>query len=179
MHARRCLAMTAQRKATSSRTAFSFPSGISRGLWLAAFLVLVVGGGSVIGLLTGPGPWYASLQKPSFNPPSWVFGPVWTVLYVLVAVAGWRAWRTGSAALQGLWWLQLGLNFLWSPVFFALHRIVLALAVIVLLLASIVGFMAMAFRQDRTSFALFAPYVLWVGFASALNGAFYALNGAG
>ncbi len=166
-------------KATSSRTVFSPPSGIAQSLWLVAFLVLVVGGGALIGSLTGPDAWYASLQKPSFNRPNWLFGPVWTVLYVLIAVAGWRVWRTGSGILQGLWWLQLGVNFLWSPVFFALHRIDLALAVIVLLLASIVGFMAMAFRQDRTSFALFVPYVLWVGFATLLNVAFYGLNGAG
>lgn len=171
--------MSDQLKATSSRPVFSSPSGISQGLWLVAFLVLVVGGGMLIGSLTGPDAWFAGLQKPSFNPPNWLFGPVWTVLYVLIAVAGWRAWRTGSGVLQGLWWLQLGLNFLWSPAFFAAHRIDLALVVIALLLASIVGFMAMAFRQDRTSFALFVPYVLWVGFATLLNGAFYRLNGAG
>lgn len=141
--------------------------------------MLVVGGGTLIGSLTGPDAWYASLQKPSFNPPNWVFGPVWTVLYVLIAVAGWRVWRHGDTALQGLWWLQLGLNFLWNPVFFAAHRIDLALVVIALLLASIAGFMALAFRRDRTSFALFVPYALWVGFASALNAAFHVLNGAG
>lgn len=145
-----------------------------------AFLVLVVGGGALIGAFTGPDAWYASLQKPSINPPGWVFGPVWMVLYVLVAVAGWRAWRRpGTGVLQGIWWLQLGLNFAWSPLFFVMHRIDLALAVIVLLLVAILAFMVIASRQDRVSVGLFLPYVTWVGFAAVLNGAFFVLNSAG
>lgn len=96
---------------------------------LALFLFLVIGGGLAIGYLTAPGEWYACLAKPSFNPPGWIFGPVWTVLYVLIAVAGWRIFERDRPGWQTrLWWAQLALNFLWSPVFFAAHRIGLALA---------------------------------------------------
>ncbi len=151
---------------------------------LVAFLILVVGGGLLIGAVTTPGAWFDQLLKPSFNPPAWVFAPVWTALYIMIAIAGWRAWkRSREASRNGLlmlWGVQLALNFLWSPTFFAAHRIDLALAVIVLLLATIVAFIVAALRSnDRISAALFAPYVLWVGFATALNYGFYRLNGAG
>jgi tryptophan-rich sensory protein len=150
---------------------------MNRVLLLVLFLLLVVGGGLAIGYLTAPGEWYASLIKPSFNPPNWVFGPVWTVLYVLIAVAGWRTFRRdrGGAAMK-LWWAQLVLNFLWSPVFFAAHRIDLALIVIVLLLVFILAFIVASRRQDAVAAWLFAPYAAWVAFASALNGAIWMLN---
>ncbi len=144
---------------------------------LIAFLLLVVGGGLVIGYLTAPGPWYAQLVKPSFNPPNWVFGPVWTALYVLIAVAGWRVWRWRPRSVaMTLWGAQLALNFLWSPIFFAAHSIDGALVVILLLLLTILGFIWQAWRLDRVSSALFAPYLLWVAFASLLNGSIAALN---
>lgn len=146
-------------------------------LTLAMFVALVLGGGLVIGYLTAPGPWYAALEKPPFNPPGWVFGPVWTVLYVLIAIAGWRIWEHahGSLAMK-VWWGQLALNFLWSPVFFAAHRIDLALAVIVLLLATTIGFVGVSWRVDRLAAALFVPYVAWVAFATLLNASILALN---
>jgi benzodiazapine receptor len=150
-------------------------------LALVLFIALVIGGGLVIGFLTAPGDWYAHLAKPSFNPPNWVFAPVWTLLYVLIAVAGWRIWRpssqmgAGSGAMKA-WWLQLGLNFLWSPVFFTAHRIGLALLIILLLLAAIVAFIALAWRQERVAAWLLVPYAAWVAFASALNGAILVLN---
>jgi tryptophan-rich sensory protein len=146
-------------------------------LALILFLVLVVGGGLAIGYVTAPGEWYAGLAKPSFNPPGWVFGPVWTLLYVLIAVAGWRVWRTdaGGTSMK-LWWAQLVLNFLWSPVFFATHRIGLALVIILLLLATILAFIAWSSRQDRMAAWLFAPYAAWVAFAAVLNGSIFALS---
>lgn len=144
---------------------------------LILFLVLVIGGGLAIGYVTAPGEWYAGLAKPSFNPPGWIFGPVWTVLYVLIAVAGWRVWQHDRRGLpMRLWWAQLGLNFLWSPVSFAAHRIGLALLVILLLLAAILAFIGTAWRQDRVAAWLFAPYAAWVAFASVLNGAIWILN---
>ncbi len=144
---------------------------------LIAFLLLVVGGGLVIGYLTAPGPWYAQLAKPSFNPPNWVFGPVWTVLYVLIAVAGWRVWqRRRASAAMTLWAAQLVLNFLWSPIFFTAHSIGGALVVILLLLLTILAFVWRAWRLDRIAAGLFVPYLLWVAFASALNGSILALN---
>lgn len=145
---------------------------------LILFLALVMGGGIAIGILTAPGDWYAALNKPAFNPPSWIFAPVWTLLYIAIAVAGWRVWRleTRGKALR-LWTLQLGLNFLWSPVFFVQHRPGLALIIIVLLLLTILAFIAAAWRRDRIAALLFLPYAAWVGFASVLNAAIFILNG--
>jgi tryptophan-rich sensory protein len=146
-------------------------------LALILFIALVVGGGIAIGYVTAPGDWYAHLAKPSFNPPNWVFAPAWTMLYVLIAVAGWRVWRqdAGSVAMK-LWWVQLGLNFLWSPVFFAAHKVGLALLIILLLLVAIIGFIAVAWRQERVAAWLLVPYAAWVAFATALNGSILALN---
>ena len=148
------------------------------------FLIATLGTGAVASLFITPQipSWYASLNRPSFTPPNWLFAPVWTALYVLIAIAGWRVWsrRTGTRAdslALGLWWLQLGLNFLWSPIFFAAHRIDLALAVVALLLLSIIGFIATAWARDRVAALLFAPYALWVAFATALNAAFWMNNG--
>ena len=151
---------------------------VNRRLALVLFLLLVVGGGLVIGYLTAPGTWYASLAKPLFNPPNWVFAPVWSVLYVLIAVAGWRSFeRIRATGLpMRLWWTQLALNFLWSPVFFGAHWIGLALLVILLLLVAILAFIAASWRRDRVAAWLFAPYAVWVAFASVLNAAVFALN---
>jgi tryptophan-rich sensory protein len=110
------------------------------------------------------------LAKPSFNPPPWVFAPVWVVLYALIALAGWRSFERDTAGWpMRLWWAQLGLNFLWPPVFFAAHRIALALVVILLLLAAILAFSALSWRRDRVSAWLFVPYAAWVAFASVLE----------
>jgi tryptophan-rich sensory protein len=144
---------------------------------LILFLALVLGGGLFLGFLTAPGTWYAGLTKPAFNPPAWVFGPVWTALYILIAVAGWRLWqRDRHSWPMRLWWAQLALNFLWTPVFFGAHQIGLALVVIVLMLAAILGFIATAWRFDRVAAGLFVPYAAWVAFASVLNGSIWALN---
>lgn len=148
-----------------------------RHLSLILFLLLVIGGGLLIGYLTAPGDWYAQLAKPAFTPPGWVFGPAWTVLYILIAVAGWRVWRANPAGrAMKLWWSQLALNFLWSPVFFSAHQIGLALGVILLLLVTILGFIAVVRQQDRVPAWLFAPYAAWVTFASVLNGVLFTLN---
>jgi tryptophan-rich sensory protein len=153
---------------------------MNRWLLLLGFLVLVIGGGLAIGYVTAPGEWYADLAKPSFNPPGWIFGPVWTVLYVLIAVAGWRTFeRDRRGWPMRLWWAQLALNFLWSPVFFAAHRIDFALVIILLLLTAILAFTASSWRQDSVAALLFAPYAAWVGFASVLNAAIFALNWGG
>ncbi|MDE1150763.1 MAG: tryptophan-rich sensory protein [Azospirillaceae bacterium] len=144
---------------------------------LVLFLVLVLGGGLAIGFLTAPGAWYASLDKPSFNPPNWVFAPAWTLLYILIAIAGWRVCRRDcDDRPMRLWWIQLVLNFLWSPIFFAAHLPGLALAVIALLLVAILAFIATAWRQDRLAAVLFLPYAAWVAFATSLNTGIYVLN---
>ncbi len=141
------------------------------------FLIVVMGGGIAIGTLTAPGAWYAALQKPVFNPPNWIFGPVWTVLYLVIAYVGWRVWRQENRfSLKHLWIVQMGLNFLWSPVFFAAQMPTLALAIILGLLLTILVFIRIAWRFDRLSALLFIPYVAWVGFASTLNAAIVYLN---
>jgi tryptophan-rich sensory protein len=150
---------------------------MNRWLSLLGLLLLVIGGGLAIGYVTAPGEWYAGLVKPSFNPPNWLFAPVWTVLYALIAIAGWRAWRTNAGGWpMRLWWMQLALNFLWSPMFFAAHQIGLALLVILLLLAAILGFIITTWRADRVAACMFIPYAAWVAFASVLNGSILALN---
>lgn len=151
---------------------------MNRTMSLILFLVLMLGGGFMLGFLTAPGEWYAGLAKPAFNPPGWLFGPVWTVLYILIAIAGWRVWqrdRTGWP--MKFWWTQMGLNFLWTPVFFTAHQIGLAFLVILLLLAAVLAFIVAAWRrQDRVAAWMFVPYAVWVAFASALNGSIWALN---
>lgn len=142
-----------------------------------AFLILVMGGGILIGALTAPGAWYAELNKPIFNPPNWLFAPVWTTLYLFIAMAGWRQFeqRAGKSLLS-LWWVQLFLNFLWSPVFFALQMPWLALVVIAALAGAIVVFICRAWNRDRLSAVLFIPYLAWVSFATLLNGSIALLN---
>jgi tryptophan-rich sensory protein len=150
---------------------------MNRWIALIGFCVLTLGGGLAIGFLTAPGQWYAGLAKPAFNPPDWLFSPVWTVLYALIAVAGWRTFeRDRGGWPMRLWWAQLGLNFLWSPTFFAAHLIGLALLVVFLLLAAVVAFIILSWRQDRVAASLFAPYAAWVAFASVLNAAIWLLN---
>lgn len=146
-------------------------------LSLLPFILLVLGGGALIGALTGPDDWYRTLQKPFFNPPGWLFAPVWSALYILIAIAGWRLWRNARDSLaMKLWWLQLALNFAWSPIFFEAHQIGMALAIILALLAVIFAYIAAAWRRDRTAALLFIPYAAWVAFASVLNGSILALN---
>lgn len=148
-----------------------------RWLSLPLFILLVVGGGSLIGATNTPGEWYASLQKPAFNPPNEVFAPVWTALYILIAIAGWRIWtRTRTGGAMTAWWLQLGLNFLWSPVFFTLQSPGTALVVVVALFAAVVAFIVLALPRDRIAALLFVPYAAWVAFASLLNAAIWWLN---
>ncbi len=153
-------------------------SGSGNGLRvLVPFLILVLGGGLGIGALTVPGDWYAGLAKPSFNPPNWLFGPVWTCLYVLIAIAGSRTFRRDPRGVaMKAWWVQLALNFAWPVAFFAAHAISAALAVIVALEAAIIVFMVASRRSDPLAAWMFAPYAAWVGFATALNGAILALN---
>lgn len=150
---------------------------MSNRIALVMFIALVLGGGTVIGLATAPGPWFEALNKPAFNPPNWIFAPVWSTLYVLIAIAGWRVWRLEHAGpLMKIWVAQLVLNFLWSPVFFAMHRIGLALIVIICLLLVIAAFVSMAWNRDRVAAWLFVPYLAWVAFATLLNAALFVLN---
>lgn len=146
-------------------------------LSIVIFLIVTVGGGLAIGYLTRPDAWYAGLNKPSFNPPNWVFAPVWTVLYVLIAIAGWRVFTSvGGGPAMTVWIAALALNFLWSPVFFGLRRPAVALAVVVALVAAIVAFIVLSWPIDRVAALLFLPYAAWVAFATTLNAAVVRLN---
>ena len=98
------------------------------------------------------------------------------MLYVFIAVAGWRIFERDRSGPMKLWWAQLGLNFLWTPVFFGAHQIGLALILILLLLATIVAFITTTWHRDRMAAGLFIPYAAWVAFASVLNASLWALN---
>ena len=148
---------------------------------LLAFILasLVVGAAGT--LFTEPAipTWYAALAKPDFTPPNWLFAPVWTVLYVLMAIAAWRVWRVTDlkAPELFLWMAQLTLNFLWSAIFFSLHLIFFALVEMGLLWLLILATMILFWRRDRIAGLLFLPYLAWVSFAFALNFAIWQLNG--
>lgn len=144
---------------------------------LALFIAGVVLIGWLIGWMNLPGDWYASLNKPSFNPPNWVFSPAWTVLYILIGATGWRVWvKTPDNALKTLWACQMALNFAWSPVFFGLQNITLGLLLITLLSLTITAFIWVAHRRDPKSAMFFVPYLAWVGFATLLNLEIFSLN---
>lgn len=142
-----------------------------------AFVAAVLAVGLVIGWAFLPGAWYAGLDKPGFTPPNAVFGPVWTALYVLIGIAGARCWLAArQGAGMGLWWAQMGLNFLWSPAFFGAENPGLGLLVILPLFAVILAFIAERWNRDRIAALLFVPYAFWVGYASALNLAIWRMN---
>lgn len=150
---------------------------MSNRIALLAFILLTVGGGLLIGVATAPGDWYAGLQKPPFNPPNWVFGPVWTVLYILIAIAGWRIWRRDPhGAAMKFWIAQLALNFIWSPLFFSAHLPGAAFVVIIALLVVILALIMLTLGRERVSAWLLVPYALWVAFAALLNASIWWLN---
>ena len=150
---------------------------MNRYLTLALFVLLVLGGGTAIGLYTLPGEWYAGLVKPSFNPPNWIFGPVWSVLYVMIAISGWRLWENHrKSGAMAVWWIALSFNFLWSPVFFGAQSPATALAIILTLLALIITFITLARPLDKVAAWLFVPYAAWVSFATLLNASIWWLN---
>ena len=144
------------------------------------FALVVVLSAAVIGnLATIPNipVWYAGLVKPSFNPPNWIFGPVWSTLYAMMIVSFWRILLRGaSVAAIAVFIMQMALNGFWSVAFFAMHDIALALAVVLVLEALILVTIFLFGRIDRLAAWLLAPYALWVGFASILNAAILSLN---
>lgn len=140
--------------------------------WLvfALFIGVVIVVGAVIGINAAPDSWYESLRKAPFNPPNWVFGPVWFLLYVLIGIAGARTFiRDASSPPMFLWAGQMVLNWAWSPTWFSLHLIWPAFALIIAILALVIGFIVASWRADRVSALLFVPYAAWVAFASTLN----------
>jgi translocator protein len=146
---------------------------------LAGWLLLCYAAAAVGGFFQ-PGAWYDALAKPPWNPPDWIFGPVWTVLYGMMAVAAWLVWRRhgmpGRRAALGAFVVQLVLNVLWSALFFGLERPGLALVEIVVLWFAILVTLLLFWRVRPAAGALLVPYLLWVSFALALNFELWRLN---
>ena len=129
-----------------------------------------------------PGEWYAGLTKPAWNPPSWVFGPVWSLLYVMMAVAAWQVWNSEHERrlpAVTLWVVQLVFNGAWSWLFFGLHRPGVAMFELAALLVLVVVTTILFNTIRRSAALLMVPYILWLLFALALNVALWRLNGGG
>lgn len=143
---------------------------------LIMFIALVLAAATT-GTQFSPGEWYAALNKPSWTPPNWAFPVAWTILYLVIAIAGWLAWRAaGIGAAVIIWVIGLVLNALWSYLMFGRHDIALALVDIVLLWLAIAAFIYATWNLDRTAAYLFVPYIAWVTFAAALNFEVWRLN---
>lgn len=150
-------------------------------LVVAIALPLLVGALGSVFTFDAVRTWYPTLVRPAFAPPSWVFGPVWTTLYVMMGLASWLVWRAGFARPEGrraltLYAVQLGFNLAWSWLFFGIRQPLLALVDIVVLLV-LIGVTVHRFAAlSRGAALLLVPYLTWVGFATVLNGAFWWLN---
>lgn len=142
--------------------------------------VLVAEAAGLIGLLFmgSIDNWYVTLQQPTFSPPSWLFVPVWTILYALMGIAAYLVWRQGEQGKSALhlYWTQLVANAVWTPLFFGLHSPAWALADIFLLLVLILATTVAFARVSRAAALLVLPYLAWVCFASVLNFAIWTLN---
>jgi tryptophan-rich sensory protein len=147
---------------------------------LVAWVLLSLGAG-LVGSQFLPGEWYAGLVKPSWNPPSWVFAPVWTTLYVLMGVAAWMVWhrrrKHAVARPLTLFVIQLAFNALWSYLFFGLHLMTVAAVEMVILLILIVMCTVQFWRVRPAAGMLLVPYILWVSFATVLTVTLVRLNG--
>jgi translocator protein len=146
------------------------------------FLVFaaIVFGAAAFGAMFPPDGWFSHLRKPSWNPPGWVFGPVWTTLYTFIALAGWLAYRRKEELhiALALWGAQLFFNAIWNYLFFGLHRPGLALIDMALLLVTVIACIVTFSQLSFTAMALMVPYALWVTFGLILNLSIYRLNRA-
>lgn len=157
---------------------------MNRFLKILIFVATCIGVGFVSGMATQSGvdDWFPTLEKPSFNPPNWVFAPVWSFLYILMGVAAGRVWgridfeRDNVKKALLFFWVQLALNALWSVLFFVLHNPLIALVEIILLWLMIYETYAKFKSIDKIAGWLFIPYLLWVTFATVLNAGLWWLN---
>ncbi|MEI8315959.1 MAG: TspO/MBR family protein [Verrucomicrobiota bacterium] len=147
------------------------------GFCVASFVAAAIGGTATGGAVQD---WYPTLAKPSWTPPAWLFGPVWTLLYIAMAVAAWLVWRRvgwdGARLALLMFFIQLTLNAVWSVVFFGLRNPGAAFAEIVVLWVAIVVTTLLFWKVTPTAGWLFLPYLVWVSFATALNFAIWRLN---
>jgi translocator protein len=171
--------MSAELQSAAQRSSPAPPTHLRAVLALGAWLVASFSA-ATMGALFPPGEWYAALAKPSWNPPCWIFGPVWSALYLMMAVAAWLVWKRGGFAGQrrplALFITQLTLNAAWTPLFFGLHRPGLAFAEILLLWLAILATLVSFLRVNKLAGWLLAPYLAWVTFASVLNFTLWRLN---
>lgn len=155
---------------------------LKQSIALAVFVALSFAAPTISALLSvsGPDAWYMDLNKPWFNPPGWVFGPVWSFLYLSMGVAAWLVWRNGTTASLvwplRLFLVQLLLNALWTPLFFGMHRPGLALIDIMLLWGAIGATTFAFYAPSKAAAFLLIPYWLWVSFATVLNASIWWLN---
>ena len=138
--------------------------------------------GAIAGMFTSQSvpEWYATLNRPSFNPPNWIFGPVWTTLYILMGISFFLIWKQEASKVRNrailIFLLQLLLNFAWSFIFFYFNMIGLALVEIILLWISIVMMLVVFYKIKPIASYINIPYLLWVTFATVLNASYYILN---
>tara|TARA_B100001093_G_C26162304_1_gene732130 strand:- start:126 stop:590 length:465 start_codon:yes stop_codon:yes gene_type:complete len=154
---------------------------MTKNKYLSLFLILLITFiASAIGGFTTASfkePWYSQIILPSFNPPSWVFGPVWTALYVMMSVAIWKIWISAfDLKLLKFYFIHLFFNGTWSIIFFGFHQIGLALINLIVILIFIILLMKRYFIRDKVSFYLMMPYFLWSSYALVLNGTIFILN---
>ena len=122
-------------------------------------------------------PWYSQIVQPSFSPPSWVFGPVWTTLYILMSVAIWINWITkNNSKTLKIYFIHIFFNSIWSIIFFGFHHILLAFFNLLVILFFIVWLMRIYLKTTKLSFLLMTPYLLWSSYALLLNGSIFYLN---
>jgi len=154
----------------------------TRVIKLLVSIILPLSLGAIAGMFTSQSvpEWYATLNKPSFNPPNWVFGPVWTILYILMGISLFLVWKQDISKDRNraifVFLIQLLLNFGWSFIFFYFHQIGLALVEIILLWLNIVIMLVLFYRIKPMAAYINIPYLLWVTFATLLNASFYFLN---
>ena len=164
----------------STASAISVRPSSARSAVALAGWVAVTFAAAAMGGLSLPGDWYARLQKPVWNPPNWIFGPVWTALYTIMAVTAWLVWKRGGFAGQRrallFFLLQLIFNALWSPLFFGLHLPGLAFVDLVLLWLALLATVTAFWKAHPLAGAMLLPYLAWVTFAGALNFAIWRLN---
>ena len=149
----------------------------SRSSLMLISLIVVTFLAPSLGMISPPGEWYASLNSPSWNPPAWLFGPVWTMLYLMMATAAWLVWkRCGWGKALGFYGIQLVLNAAWSPIFFAVHQPGRALVDIIAMWVAILVTMVAFFRVSKAAGWLMVPYLGWVSFALVLNYVLWRIN---
>ena len=154
---------------------------MTKNKYLSLFLILLITFiPSTIGGFTTASfkePWYSQIILPSFNPPSWVFAPVWTTLYIMMAIAIWKIWiNSFDLKILKLYFVHLFFNGTWSIVFFGFHQIGLALINLIIVLIFIILLMKNYFSRDKISFYLMIPYLLWSSYALILNSSIFILN---